>query len=86
VKHAWIAEQGRRLALAERCDAPAVSVSGYRVGKRGGTPDRKRLTDNQMRALIRPSVPNSKGRMVAPARDENFGLAVSRLARNGTSG
>jgi hypothetical protein len=30
-----------------------VSVSGYRAWKRGGQPDRKRLTDPRMLALIR---------------------------------
>jgi hypothetical protein len=30
-----------------------VSVSGYRAWKRGGKPDRKRLSSSQMLSLIR---------------------------------
>lgn len=40
-------------ALSEMCEGLDVSVSGYRAWKRGGIPDRKRLTDSQMLALIR---------------------------------
>ena len=40
-------------ALTEMSDVLGVSISGYRAWKRGGTPDRKRLTDAQMLAIIR---------------------------------
>jgi len=40
------------IALAEMCALLGVSVSGYRAWKRGGKPDRKRLADAQMLALI----------------------------------
>ena len=52
MKYAWIAKQGKAFALVEMCDVLDVSVSGYRAWKRGGQPDRKRLTDSQMLALI----------------------------------
>ena len=53
VKYAWMAEQGLRYPLMDMCKVLDVSVSGYRAWKRGGRPDRKRLTDVQMLALIR---------------------------------
>ena len=52
VKYAWIAAQGKSFPLTEMRDVLNVSVSGYRAWKRGGTPDRKRLTDSQTLALI----------------------------------
>ena len=53
MKYAWIDAQGQSFALSEMCNVLDVSVSGYRAWKRGGTLDRKRLTDGQMLALIR---------------------------------
>ena len=53
MKYAWIAAQGKAFSLTEMCDVLDVSISGYRAWKRGGTPDRKRLSDSQMLALIR---------------------------------
>ncbi len=38
---------------SEMCAALDVSISGYRAWKRGGTPNRKRLTDSQMLTLIK---------------------------------
>jgi putative transposase len=35
------------------CATLAVSLSGYQAGKRGGTPNRKRLTDTPLLTLIR---------------------------------
>jgi hypothetical protein len=35
------------------CDVLAVSISGYRACKRGGKPDRTRLTDPQAVALMK---------------------------------
>ena len=48
MKYAWIAEQGKSFSLVEVCEALNVSVSGFRAWKRGGKPDRKRLSDSQM--------------------------------------
>ena len=43
------------------CNVLDVSVSGYRAWKRGGTLDRKRLTDCQMLALFCPIYKEFKG-------------------------
>ena len=44
--------QRKVFPLPAMCDALAVSVSGYRAWKRGGSPTRKRLTDAQLLACI----------------------------------
>ena len=62
----WIAEQGLRYPLVDLCDVLDVSVSGYRAWKRGGQPDRKRLTDPQMLALIRAIHAELKGAYGSP--------------------
>jgi hypothetical protein len=56
VKYAWIDAHRNEFDLANLCDAPDVSVSGYRAWKRGGTPNRKCLTDAQLLALIRATL------------------------------
>ena len=66
MKYAWIAEQGKRFALAEMCEVLDVSISGYRAWKRGGVPDRKQLTDSQMLALIRAIHAELKGAYGSP--------------------
>ena len=66
MKYAWIAAQGKVFALTEMCDVLDVSISGYRAWKRGGTPDRKHLTDSQMLALIRSIHAELKGAYGAP--------------------
>lgn len=43
------------------CDVLDVSISGYRSWSGGGTPDRKRLSDSQMLALIRSIHAELKG-------------------------
>jgi hypothetical protein len=53
VKYTWIDVETKRYALAELCGALGVSVSGYRAWKRGGTPQRKRLTANQTLTMMR---------------------------------
>jgi putative transposase len=53
VKYAWIGAHIKRFALIECALCSRWSVSGYRAWKRGGKPDRKRLTDDQMLAVIR---------------------------------
>ena len=63
-----------------------VSVSGCRAWKRGGTPERKRLTDAQMLALIRAIHVELKGaygspRMVRELRDRGFSASKERVER-----
>ena len=52
MKYAWIDGQRNAYPLPVMCAMLNVSVSGYQAWKRGGTPNRKRLTDAQMLALI----------------------------------
>ena len=61
MKYAWIDAQGQSFALSEMCNVLDVSVSGYRAWKRGGTLDRKRLTDGQMLTLKRKKHKEFKG-------------------------
>ena len=65
MKYAWMDKQ-RGFALAEMCEVLDVSVSGYRAWKRGGKPERKRLTDAQMLALIRAIHAEFKGSYGSP--------------------
>jgi putative transposase len=68
------------------CSVLEVSVSGYRSGKRGGTPDHKRLTEAQMLALIRAIHEELKGaygspRMVKELRGRGFPASKERVER-----
>jgi transposase InsO family protein len=86
VKYAWIAAQGKAFALTEMCTVLNVSISGYRAWKRGGTPDRKRLTDSQMLAVIRAIHAELRGaygspRMVRELRRRGFAAAKERVER-----
>jgi putative transposase len=77
VKYAWIDEHRRTYGLAESCAVLGVSISGYQAWKRGGSPNRKRLTDAQMLALIQAIHQELKGaygspRMVRELRDRGF--------------
>jgi transposase InsO family protein len=86
VKYAWIAQQGQAFPLNETCEALGVSISGYRAWKRGGSPDRKRLTDPQMLALIRAIDAELKGaygspRMVRELRGRDFSAGKDRVER-----
>jgi len=53
VKYAWIDAQRREYPLPELCEVIAVSPSGYRAWRRGGTPEPTRLSDAQAITLIR---------------------------------
>ena len=84
MKYAWIAEQGNAFALAEMCDVLEVSISGF--WKRGGKPDRKRLSESQMLALIRAIHAELKGaygspRMVRELRTRGFSASKERVER-----
>ena len=86
MKYAWIAEQGKSFVLSEICEALDVSVSGYRAWTRGGTPDRKRLTDSQMLALIRAIHAELKNAYGSPrmAGMVQWGSNVQQLGRGGS--
>ena len=86
MKYAWIDEHRRTYGLAESCAVLEVSISGYQAWKRGGTPDRKRLTDAQMLALIQAIQQELKGaygspRMVRELRDRGFPASKERVER-----
>jgi transposase InsO family protein len=86
VKYAWIDAQRNDYALDEICSVLEVSVSGYRSWKRGGTPDRKRLTEAQMLALIRAIHEALKGaygspRMVRELRGRGVPASKPRVER-----
>jgi transposase InsO family protein len=73
-------------ALTEMCAALEVSLSGYRAWKRGGTLNRKRLTDSQMVAVIRAVHAELKGaygspRMVRELRNRGFTASKERVER-----
>ena len=81
MKYAWIDAQTYRLALAEMCDTLEVSVSGYRAWKRGGTPDRKRLTAGQTLAMICAIHAEVKGAYGSPRRCVNCASGAIRRAK-----
>jgi putative transposase len=86
VKYAWIDEQRRCYPLDDLCRLLDVSESGYRAWKRGGKPQRKRLTDAQMLALIQAIHAEFKGsygspRMVKELRGRGFSASKSRVER-----
>ena len=61
MKYAWIDAQRRHYPLPEMCQVLAVSISGYRAWRRGGSPARTRLTDPQVVALIKSIHAEVKG-------------------------
>lgn len=66
MKYAWIDAHTKAFALNEMCSVLDVSISGYRARKSGGTPDRKRLTDAQMLAVIEAIHAELKGAYGSP--------------------
>lgn len=53
MKYAWIDAQRADYPLPDMCEVLAVSASGYRAWRRGGTPDSTRLSDAQAVALMK---------------------------------
>ena len=86
MKYAWIDTQRRAYPLPAMCGTLAVSVSGYRAWKRGGSPSRKRLTNAQLLGLIRAIHQELKGaygspRMVRELRARGFPASKPRVER-----
>jgi putative transposase len=86
MKYAWIETQLKDFELAELCDALAVSASGYHAWKRGGRPERKRLTDTQIVVLLKAIHAELKGaygspRMVREFRARRFPASKERVER-----
>jgi len=86
VKYAWIDAQHGEYSVDEICRVLDVSASGYRSWKRGGKPQRQRLTDTQMLALIRSIHMEFKAaygspRMVRALRQRGFPASKERVER-----
>ena len=86
MKYAWIDAQRRDFGLDEMCAVLGVSESGYRSWMRGGRPQRKRLTDAQMLALIQAIHAEFRGaygspRMVRELRSRGFPASKQRVER-----
>ncbi len=86
MKYAWIEAERKAYPLPGMCEVLSVSISGYRAWKRGGTPERKRLTDAQMLALIQAIHRELKGaygspRMMRELRGRGFPASQERVER-----
>lgn len=86
MKYAWMDGHSKAYALTEMCVVLDISISGYRAWKRGGTQNRKRLTDAQMLAVIRAIHVELKGaygspRMVRELRLRDFTASKERVER-----
>ena len=86
MKYAWLDGQRKQYPLPVLCDTLAVSISGYRAWKRGGTAERKHLTDVQLLELIRSIHVQFKGaygspRMVDELRERGFPVSKTRVER-----
>ena len=53
MKYPWIDAQRHKFPLHDMCEVLTVSICGYRAWRRGGKPDRTRLTDPQAVALMK---------------------------------
>ena len=86
MKYAWIDTYRKAYPLPGMCEAFAVSISGYRAWRSGGTPKRKRLTDAQLLALIRAIHAQLKGaygspRITREIRARGFPAGKERVER-----
>ena len=86
MKYAWMDVQRTDYTLDEMCPVLAVSESGYRAWKQGGTRDRTRLTDAQLLAWIRALHAELKGaygspRMVRELRGRGVPAGKERVER-----
>ena len=86
MKYAWIDSQRDQYPLPTLCTTLSVSLSGYQAWKRGGTPNRKRLTDAQLLLLIQSIHAEVKGaygspRMAREIRDRGYPAGKDRVER-----
>ena len=84
MKYAWIEGQRQAYPLPAMCTTLAVSISGYRAWKRGGSSTQKRLTDAQLLALIQTIHHELKGaygspRMLREVRERGFPAGKERV-------
>jgi putative transposase len=86
VKYAWIDAQRREFHLPDMCQVLSVSISGYRAWRRGGKPDRTRLSDAQAVALIKSVHAQVKAaygsrRMHAELQARGHRIGIDRIER-----
>ena len=86
MKFAWIDTQCRHYPLSALCEVLDVSINGYRAWKRGGTPERQRLSDVQLLTLIRTIHAQYKGaygspRITEEVRSRGFPASKARVER-----
>jgi putative transposase len=86
MRYAWIETQRKAYPLPVMCETLEVSISGYRAWKRGGSPNRKHLTDAQLLAVIRSLHAELKGaygspRMLKEIRARGFPVGKDRVER-----
>ena len=86
MKYAWIDRHRAIYPLALMCALLAVSLNGFRAWLRGGSPDRHRLTDAQLVALLRAIHAEVKcaygsPRMLAELRARGFRVGKTRVER-----
>ena len=86
MKYAWMEVQRTDYTVDEMCTVLAVSESGYRAWRQGGTPNRTRLTDAQMLTWIRAIHEELKGaygspRMVRELRGRGIPASKERVER-----
>ncbi len=86
MKYAWMDRERKAYPLPVMCEVLSVSISGYRAWKRGGKPNRQRLTDAQRVALIAAidkEVKKAYGspRMTKELRDRGFPASRARVCR-----
>jgi putative transposase len=86
VKYAWIERHRASYPLALMCALLVVSLNGFRAWLRGGSTDRKRLTDVQLVALMRAvhaEVRCAYGspRMLDELRGRGFRVGKTRVER-----
>lgn len=86
MKYAWIDAQRREFPLPDMCRVLGVSASGYRAWRRGGKPDRTRLSDAQAVALIKSIHAQVKAaygsrRMHAELQARGHRIGIDRIER-----
>lgn len=86
MKYAWIDGQRQACPLPTMCATLDASVSGYQAWKRGGTPNRKRLTDAQLLTPILAIHTEFRGaygspRMAEEIRGRGFPASKERVER-----
>ena len=86
MKYAWIDGQRKAYPLPALSATLGVSLSCYQAWKRGGTANRKRLSDPQLLTLIRAIHAELKGaygspRMVREIRGRGFPASKARIER-----